>query len=83
MPIEYEMCAHLGCMHFVQPNDAFKPGYGIAEYIHLDDGEKEHNHEAIPSGVTHSLEEWRALWPELFHRFPDGKVGPNSKHFEV
>lgn len=77
----YEICGHIDCMHFIEENDV--QGEGIAPYLHLDDGEKEHDHDAIPSGIIHTLTEWSKIWPELFRKYPDGKIGPNSSQFEV
>lgn len=75
----YTMCGK--CDHFVydQRNDFDQPG--IADFIHLDDGEKEHDHDAIP-GETHTLKGWRDIMPELFEMFADGKIGPNSIHYK-
>lgn len=78
---EYEMCAH--CWHFVEPNDVIStPEFPVAAYVHLDDGEKEHNHDATPSGVKGTLTAWRAERPSLFVTYRDGKTGPNSAYFE-
>ena len=73
----YEMCGDEFCYHFIEDN----PDDGFAAYIHLDDGDKEYDHDAIPSGQIHKLSWWRMAWPQLFLTFPDGKIGPNSKHF--
>jgi len=75
----YEICEH--CDYFVDPNDC-KPEEGItfAKYLHLDAG-KEHEHEASPSGIKKTLGEWKEERPDLFVRFPDGLIGPNSEYF--
>lgn len=79
--LPYEMCGNPACAHFIESNDAYVPGYGISEFNHLDDGEKEHDHDALPSGVVKTLREWAEIWPALFATYPDGKIGPNSKFF--
>lgn len=56
-------------------------GAGWAEYVHLDNGEIEYDHDAAPSGDRRTLEEWKRDQPSLFHVFPDDRVGPNSVHF--
>jgi hypothetical protein len=73
-----EMCGHPGCLHFVDANPAYGDGPGIAEYDHLDDGEKDHDHDAIRGGGIRTLAGWKALRPELFAEYADGKIGPNS-----
>ena len=78
---EYEMCAQ--CWHFVEPNDAPPaPPFTLASYVHLDDGEKEHDHDATPSGDGRTLGAWRDAYPGLFVTYADGKIGPNSMHFD-
>lgn len=78
---EYEMCSH--CWHFVEPNDSCPvEGIKLAAYVHLDDGEKEHDHDAAPSGDGRTLAAWRNAYPGLFTTFGDGKTGPNSAHFD-
>jgi hypothetical protein len=74
----YEKCRD--CWHFIEPNDA-DPGFTLAEHVHLDNGEKEHDHDAAPSGDTRQLNVWRTAHPELFTAYADGKIGPNSAHF--
>lgn len=49
----------------------------VAKYVHLEDGEQEFDHNAEP-GETHTGDEWATLRPDLFHEYPDGKIGPNS-----
>jgi hypothetical protein len=79
----YEKCKH--CWHFIEPNDETQiPGFAVlklAEYVHLDNGEKEHDHDAEPSGDKRTLDEWKNAHPELFHMHKDGMIGPNSVHF--
>jgi hypothetical protein len=77
---EYEKCAD--CWHFVDLNPAYRDAAGLAEYVHLDNGEKEHDHDARPGGVRGTLAAWKAAHPQLFTRYPDGNIGPNSAHFE-
>ena len=78
----YTLCAQ--CDHFVEPNDSADPTVplayfpGAAAFIHLDDGEKEHDHDAVPGDETHTLREWQARRPDLFRAHRDGKIGPNS-----
>lgn len=76
----YEKCAH--CWHFIDLNDVDSNEYYIvSEYVHLDNGEKEHDHDAAPSGDIRTLDEWKRDQPSLFYTFPDGQTGPNSVHF--
>ena len=77
--LPYTLCQH--CDHFVEPNDVTEPG--IAEYIHLDNGEKEHDHDARPSAITMTLDEWRQVRSDLFQVYPDGAIGPNSVHHQT
>jgi hypothetical protein len=83
--LNYEKCAH--CWHFVQPNyETQIPGYAhltLAEYVHLDNGEKEHDHDAAPSGDVRTLGTWKRDQPALFHRYADGSTGPNSSLFQA
>jgi len=74
---EYEQCAH--CSHFIEPTDPMDTEYGAAAYLHLDDGEKDHDHDATRSGMVRTLDEWRAFSPGLFLTYPDGRIGPNSR----
>lgn len=85
------MCKH--CDHFVEENyfgndkvvivDATTvevEGYSngkLARYIHLEDGEQEFDHNAEPGEVRTGLE-WERFRPDLFTKYPDGKIGPNS-----
>lgn len=78
--ITYEMCAQ--CSHFIGDNPAYGDYPGLAPYDHFDDGEKEHDHDATPSGKIHTLDEWRDINPDLFRTYPDQKIGPNSKYFK-
>ena len=67
------------CDHFVEPNgDGTDPM--IASYVHLDDGEKDHDHDALP-GQAARLAVWKIARPDLFREYADGKIGPNSDHF--
>ena len=81
----YDVCAQPDCWHFVEVNSAAQswPAEAgpVAEYVHLDDGEKEHDHDAVPSGRPAALEVWRARYAELFVEHSDGKIGPNSERF--
>ena len=78
--LEYTLCKH--CDHFVAPNDN-KPEEGVtfAEWIHLDSGEKEHEHDAEPGKMKKTLLAWKQERPDLFVTFPDGYIGPNSEYF--
>jgi hypothetical protein len=76
----YEMCGHETCSHFIEDNAGYEDGTEIARFVHLDDG-KEYDHDAVPSGERRCLNEWRALRPELFVMYDDGKIGPNSACF--
>lgn len=77
MTHSYTKCAY--CDHFVEENIPDEPG--IAPYIHNDDGEKEHDHDAVPSTESHTLKEWNDIKPELFTLYHDGKIGPNSEYY--
>lgn len=82
----YTQCLH--CDHFVEVNEDFverndkTDQLGLSEYYHLDDGEKEHEHDAVP-GLTLTGEEWQRIRPELFDMFEDRKIGPNSALFDA
>lgn len=75
----YEMCAH--CDHFVAPNVAAEDDPTLALYVHLEDGDQEFDHDAEPSGEIRTLDEWRTGRPDLFVKFRDGRIGPNSRHY--
>lgn len=77
---EYTICQH--CHHFVDPNDDYEPGNGNAEFVHLENGEQEFDHDAQPSEETKTLKEWEQERPELFKEYEDGEIGPNSIHFD-
>lgn len=74
--LSYQLCSR--CDHFVDRND--DTILGLAEYLHLENGEQEFDHEAEPNGEVCTLAEWKALRPDLFVLHPDGAVGPNSSH---
>jgi hypothetical protein len=62
----YERCAE--CHLFVEPNDSYEPGLGIAEYLHLHRGNREdelldETHEAKPSGERRDLAYWKQHGP--------------------
>lgn len=46
---------------------------------HLDDGEKDHTHQAIAGIPGKTLRQWKKDRPDLFREHPDGKIGPNSR----
>lgn len=85
--VKYTLCKK--CDHFVAKNDIGngefyvddpkKPAteVGLARYIHLDDGDQEYDHDASP-GETHLMKVWKALQPDFFTEYTDGKIGPNS-----
>lgn len=73
----YAICRH--CHHFVDPADADAIEGGPAPFVHLEDGEQEFDHDAEPAGQA-TLSEWKRRRPDLFHEYPDGKIGPNSSH---
>lgn len=80
----YVICKH--CDHFVDDNDLPSDLSGaelerFARFIHLNSGEKDHDHEAEPGARMQTLREWKQERPDLFVRFPDGKIGPNSEYF--
>ena len=80
----YDLCAEPGCWHFVDENWPYtEQDEGIAPFIHLDDGEKEYDHDAVPSGKPETLRIWRLAFPELFWVYSDGKIGPNSGYFRI
>lgn len=64
--VEYQLCAR--CDHFGDEDG------------HYEDGEQEFDHGFTPSGLVHTLKEWKRRRPELFEKYPDGKIGPNSIH---
>jgi len=76
----YTICAVPGCWHFIEENGTRDYGIQFAEYVHLDDGEKEHDHDALP-GIARSLDVWKLTNPSLFVTYDDEKIGPNSAHF--
>lgn len=79
--LNYEKCAK--CWHFIEPNDVGPDEFfTYAEYLHLDNGEKEHDHDAAPSGDIRTLEQWEHDHPELFTEYSDGEIGPNSVYFK-
>lgn len=53
--------------------------FGVAKFIHLDDGDQEYDHDAEP-GEEHTGREWKLLRPDLFTKHPDGAIGPNSSY---
>lgn len=74
---QYVLCRC--CDHFVEPRPC--PKAGAAEWIHLDDGDKEHDHDALPGVASMTLAEWQRERPDLFTEYADGKIGPNSVHY--
>lgn len=74
--LDYELCKH--CDHFVHAND--DPTPGVARFLHLEDGAQEFDHAPAPSGRVHTLRAWKKVRPDLFIRYPDGRIGPNSSH---
>ena len=79
---KYSVC--LNCWHFVEENLGWDDDASLAKWIHLDDGEKEHLHDAVPDMEMgeHELSWWRMNFPTLFLPYPDNKIGPNSRFFE-
>lgn len=76
--IIYTQCAK--CDHFIEINDDDNdfPMLPVASYIHLDDGEKEHDHDAEPGSFSATLALWKHYRPDLFEADPTtGKIGPN------
>lgn len=80
--LAYVMCGHKDCSFFVGDNPAYNddPEH-LAPYDHFDDGEHEYDHDAETSYKIHTLAEWRTLRPELFMKYADGRIGPNSALF--
>ena len=68
------------CNHFIEENDGAEKGQ--AKYVHLDDGDKDHDHDAQP-GMSNPVSWWKRELSHLFKEYPDGKVGPNSVHFDA
>lgn len=72
------------CAHFVEENYSYltekdpRERARLAKFVHLDDGEAEYDHDAVP-GRSMSLAAWQKARPELFKTYADGKIGPNSK----
>lgn len=80
--IEYTLCAR--CDHFVDANSSAGDDPTYARFVHLDDGEKDHDHDAEPSDQTFSLDEWKAIRPDLFERDPaTGRIGPNREQHQT
>lgn len=78
-PPMYYKCRH--CDHFVERSNNGEPG--AAEWVHLDDGEQEYDHDAEPGVVAgKTLSDWQQARPELFERHADDKIGPNSIHHD-
>lgn len=82
----YEMCGNEFCYFFVEENHVGESPtddglVALVKYVHLDDGEQEHWHDAVPSGKLHRLSWWKMAYPQLFTGYPDGKIGPNSIYF--
>lgn len=86
----YEKCGHSGCWHFIEDNSGESEGTVASDWykgempdlwLHLDNGDKYHDHVAIPSGERRTLREWEEIHPELFKAFKGGDIGPNSKYF--
>jgi len=77
----YEMCRY--CDHFIDVewliDDPDNPNIFL---IHLDSGEKEHDHEPVRSKEIKRLIDWKAERPDLFTLYEDEFIGPNSMHFE-
>jgi hypothetical protein len=74
----HELCRD--CDHFIEDNGSSPEDvkrYGLADYVHLDDGEKEHDHDAIPSGISMPIGWWQLLRPDLFEADSAGVIGPN------
>jgi len=69
---QYSLCKH--CDHFVDENYPLEEG--LAQFIHLEDGQQEFDHDAEP-GETKSGDEWGKQRPDLFKEHADA-VGPNS-----
>jgi hypothetical protein len=77
--LPFTLCRH--CDHFVEANDPLTTAPpGTAPFIHLEDGEQEFDHDPEAGDETHSLEDWQRLRPVLFREYPDGAIGPNSRH---
>jgi len=75
--VEYKeprtLCKH--CDHFVENDNVSDPA--AAGYVHLDDGEQEYDHNAEPSETVERAE-LEKIRPDLWRRYADGKIGPNS-----
>lgn len=76
--VKYTLCKH--CDHFVDLEDGSLYGQEKDFWVHLDNGYKEHDHDAEPSSQSMVLSEWEEARPDLFVEHPDGNIGPNSKH---
>lgn len=59
------------CDHFV--DEMYNPKGNT--FVHLEDGEQEFNHDAMPGEPR---DDWQEVRPDLFTKHPDGKIGPNS-----
>jgi hypothetical protein len=50
-------------------------------YDHMDDGEKDFNHNAMPDlDSMRTGDEFARDFPTLFKEYKDGKIGPNSRY---
>ena len=88
-PVLYILCKH--CDHFVDDNplgpgeffydDPAKPEgvAGYARYDHMENGDQEFDHDALPDGPARFLKEWQHHRPDLFMKHKDGNIGPNSR----
>lgn len=75
--MNYTICKY--CDHFIEENIDYTPESGFCQYIHLDDGDIEYNHNATPDETLPSGD-WGILRPDLFTLNIDNRVGPNSYH---
>jgi hypothetical protein len=64
------------CDHFVDENPCYEDDPTLFKFVHLEDGEQEFDHNAEPGETRKN---WQDLRPDLFTKYPDGKIGPNSQ----
>lgn len=77
---EYTLCAL--CDHFIELNESKSQDFSPTDYIHLEDGNQDFDHDATPSDQTYFESKWEKIRPDLFTEYPDGAVGPNSSHHD-
>ena len=65
---KYNLCGD--CEHFAAVDGAIQ---------HLENGEQEFDHPPRPVNPGQTLAQWKLARPDLFEKYSDGKIGPNSR----